>query len=70
MTDDREQAAEYPVGPVDASGEPLGEEQLIPPEQPPMDDAAGGPQAERDRGASDPGTGDTSVDDLSVQGGD
>jgi hypothetical protein len=65
MTDDRQQAADYPVGPVDASGEPLGEEQVLPPEQPPMDDAAGGPQAE-----SDPGTRDTPTEDLSVQGGD
>ena len=59
MTDDRGAAGDYPVGPVDASGEPLGDEQVLPPEQVPMDDAAGGPQA-------DPGTDDTATEDLSV----
>lgn len=69
MTEDRAAAADFPVGPVDASGEPLGMEQVLPPEQPPMDDASGGPQADPDEDR-DPGTADTSTDDLGVQGGD
>lgn len=48
MTDDRETAADTPLGPVGPTGEPLDDAQLLPPEQPPMDDAAGGPQAESD----------------------
>ena len=48
MTDRAPEAADYPIGPIDISGEPVGEEQVLPPEQPPMDDAAGGPQADPD----------------------
>lgn len=55
MTDPR---TETPIGPIDASGQPLDVERIIPPEQPPMDDAAG-PQTE-----------DVATDDLSVQGGE
>lgn len=40
-------------------------EQIIPPEQPPMDDAAGGPTVD-----PDDDTFDTSTGDLSVQGGE
>jgi hypothetical protein len=40
-------------------------EQIIPPEQPPMDEAAGGPQADKSEKLED-----TSTDDLSVQGGE
>lgn len=40
-------------------------EQIIPPEQPPMDDAAGGPTVD-----PDDDTLDTSTGDLSVQGGE
>lgn len=40
-------------------------EQIIPPEQPPMDDAAGGPTID-----PDDDTLDTSSDDLSVQSGE
>ena len=45
-------------------------ENIIPPEQVPMDDAAGGPQADAPDGPVDEGTDDTDVDDLSVQGGE
>ena len=60
MTDPQD----YPTGPVDASGEPIDLEQVLPPEQPPMDDAAGGPDV------ADETIDQTSTDDLSVQGGD
>ena len=70
MSDDRTQGdlpidPDLPIGNVDASGEPLDVDQLIHPEQPPMDDAAGGPQAD-DRSDID----DVETDDLSVQGGE
>jgi len=63
MTDRREDA-DCPTGEVDATGEPLGTEQVAPPQQAPMDDAAGGPQVDGD------GADIVSTDDLSVQGGD
>ena len=50
-----------PVGAVDASGQPIDLAGVLPAEQPPMDDAAGGPDVDVD---------DTSTDDLSVQGGE
>ncbi len=34
------------VGPLDESGEPEDMEQVLPPEQVPMDDAAGGPSVD------------------------
>ena len=45
-------------------------ENIIPPEQAPMDDAAGGPQADAPDSPVDEGTDDTDVDDLGVQGGE
>lgn len=60
MTDQRNPDA-LPIGDVDASGEPSDIAELIHPEQPPMDDAAG-PQEETIE--------ETDTDDLSVQGGE
>ena len=60
MTDDRNTTENPPVGAVDASGLPATIGTIIPPEQPPMDDAAGGNEGSID---------ETSTDDLSVQGG-
>lgn len=60
-----DRAADHPLGPVDTLGEPLGEEQLLPPEQAPMDPAAGGPQAD-----PDPGIDSAATEELSVQGGE
>ena len=46
-------------------------ERIIPPEQAPMDDAAGGPQAEdADAPIEHDETSGTSTGDLSVQGGE
>lgn len=45
-------------------------ERIIPPEQPPMDDAAGGPAASREQDADGDAIEEVSTDDLSVQGGD
>jgi hypothetical protein len=59
MTDRRDAPTEL----VDATGQPLDVE-VLPPEQPPMDDAAGGPDADRA-----PRIEETSTEDLSVQGG-
>lgn len=64
MTDERQNASA--PDPVDASGQPIDPEQVIPPEQPPMDDASGGPTVDPDDDTID----DISTDDLSVQGGD
>lgn len=48
-----------------AEGEPAAANELIPPQPAPMDDAAGGPQADQQEAVED-----VSTDDLSVQGGD
>lgn len=45
-------------------------ESIIPPEQAPMDDAAGGHQAEDSNVPIDDEVGDTPTDDLTVQGGE
>jgi hypothetical protein len=60
MTDNRR---DVPIERVDATGQPLDGE-VLPSEQPPMDDAAGGPDADRA-----PRIEETSTEDLSVQGG-
>jgi len=65
VTDDRK---DFATDRVDASGQPLGLE-LAPPEQPPMDDAAGGPDADKPDADDEPSIDETSTDDLSVQGG-
>lgn len=73
MSDDRSQPA--------ADATDVAVEQIIPPEQPPMDDAAGGPAAPRESDRPEPaasGDGESdaedidavSTDDLTVQGGD
>lgn len=54
------------VLPVDATGQPLGDEQVLAPQQAPMDEAAGGPDVDGD---DEPGIEQTSTDDLFVQGG-
>lgn len=64
MTDDRTQPTMPDADPTDAAIE-----QIIPPEQPPMDDAAGGPAASDDDADSD-SVDDVSTSDLSVQGGE
>lgn len=67
MTDQQPQDAPFP-GADDANVEA---EHVMPPEQAPMDDAAGGPQAEDgDVPFEDDETRDTSTGDLSVQGGE
>lgn len=58
MTDDRSEPA------PDATDTAI--ERIIPPEQPPMDDAAGGPTVD----SEDNGVDDVATDDLTVQGGD
>lgn len=60
MTDQRI-PDDLPIGGIDASGEPSDVAELIHPERPPMDDAAG-PQKETIE--------ETPTDDLSVQGGE
>lgn len=62
MTDDRNQ--DYPTGPAEVTGEPADLEQVLAPQQAPMDPAAGGPDVEEET------IEETSTDDLSVQGGD
>ncbi len=62
MTDQRDQPDALP----DADKPDTAVEQIIPPEQPPMDDAAGGPSVDPDDDTLD----ETSTDDLSVQGGE
>lgn len=62
MPDDRSQPDALPV----ADDTDTAVEQIIPPEQPPMDDAAGGPTIDPE----DDEMPDTSTDDLSVQGGE
>lgn len=64
MTDDRTAADAHPDSLPDAADTAI--EQIIPPEQPPMDDAAGGPSVDIEDDKMD----DVSVDDLSVQGGE
>ena len=65
MTEEREQIDALPT-----AGEPDGADQIIPPSAPPMDDAAGGPQAEDAEKSVDDDTDATSTDDLTVQGGE
>lgn len=55
---------DYPTGPADATGEPADLEQVLAPQQAPMDPAAGGPDV------ADETIEEISTDDLSVQGGD
>jgi len=38
----------FPTGEVDTAGQPLATEQVMPPQQAPMNDAAGGPQTDAD----------------------
>lgn len=45
-------------------------ERIIPPEQAPMDDAAGGPTVDPDDDTLDSDTLGVSTDDLTVQGGE
>ena len=63
---------DLPIGNVDASGEALDVAALAHPEQPPMDDAAGGPQGDQsdDDSADQTDIDDTDTDDLTVQGGE
>ena len=61
MTDDR---SEFATDRVDASGQPLDVAQVVPPEQAPKDEAAGGPDADQEQPIDQ-----ISTDDLSVQGG-
>lgn len=62
MSDDRSQP-DVMTGIDDAD---TAVERIIPPEQPPMDDAAGGPTVDPEADEIP----DTSTDDLSVQGGE
>lgn len=62
MTDPRNQPDASP----EANAPDTAIEQIIPPEQPPMDDAAGGPTVDPDDDTLD----ETSTDDLTVQGGE
>ena len=62
MSDERNTIDNPPVGAVDATGQPATIGSIIPPEQPPMDDAAGPDD--------DTSIEETSTDDLTVQGGD
>ena len=66
MTDDR---SDFATDRVDASGQPLDTEQVLPPEQAPMDDAAGGPDADQSDEQFAKTIDETSPDELSVQGG-
>jgi hypothetical protein len=66
MTDDRKQTGTTSDMPIDADATDVSIEQIIPPEQPPMDDAAGGPTADVGNDQVD----DVSTYDLSVQGGE
>ncbi len=66
MTDDRRQTDAQSDMPIDADATDVSIEQIIPPEQPPMDDAAGGPTVDVENDQSD----EVSADDLSVQGGE
>ena len=62
MPDDRDQSDALP----DADATDTAVEHIIPPEQPPMDDAAGGPSVDPDDDTFE----EPSTDDLSVQGGE
>ncbi|MGY2733890.1 hypothetical protein [Sphingomonas sp. UYP23] len=66
MTDDCSQTGATSDMPIDADAIDVSIEQIIPPEQPPMDDAAGGPTADVKNDQMD----DVSTGDLSVQGGE
>lgn len=63
MTDQRTPIS---TGNVDATGQPLGAEQVLAPQQAPMDDDVGGPDADA---GDEPGIEQTSTDDLFVPGG-
>jgi hypothetical protein len=65
MTDDR---TAFATANVYASGQPL-DGGVLPPEQPPMDDDAGGPDADQSDADFEKSIKETSTDDLSVQGG-
>jgi len=65
MTDDR---TAFATDRVDASGQPI-EGEVMPPEQAPMDDAAGGPDADQSDADFGKSIEETPTDDLSVQGG-
>lgn len=62
MPDDHDQPDALPE--TDATDTAV--EQIIPPEQPPMDDAAGGPSIDTKNDNFE----NTSIDDLTVQGGE
>ena len=62
MGEAREEAAELPVGAVDASGEPIEAAGITPPEQPAMIDADGDGEINGDGGSD--------ADDLEMQGGE
>ena len=59
---DQQSPSDLPIGDVDAAGEPSDVAELIHPEQPPMDDAAGPQQSEEIETVA--------TDDLTVQGGE
>ena len=58
MTQQEPKSDDPAIGGVDTNGQPI-------PEQAPMDDAAGGPQADQNETIED-----ISTDDLQVQGGE
>lgn len=62
MTDNRSKPDPQLDMPIDADADDTAIEEIIPPEQPPMDDAAGGPENDQ--------MDDVATDDLSVQGGE
>ena len=68
MSDAREDAAELPVGAVDASGEPIEAAGITPPEQPAMVDEDGDGEINGDGGGT--ADDDPADDDLEVQGGE
>lgn len=66
MTDQRSGDTDRPEGtPPGLDDEGVAKESIADPQQVPMDDAAGGPQADQ---AYDEG--DTAIENLSVQGGE
>jgi hypothetical protein len=66
MKDDREQTDAASDMPIDVDATDASIEQIIPPEQPPMDDAAGGPTVDVENDQMD----DELTEDRSVQGGE
>lgn len=71
MTDQRPDDLSFPTGEVDTTGQPLDTEQVMPPQQVPMDDAAGGPQADddtfEDDGGADSDIAGKDQDDLDAE---